>query len=381
MKLAFLYDAVYPWEKGGAQKRIWELARRLADDHDVHLYGMHFWDGPQVIEREGVTLHGVCEPRELYVDGRRSIPQAIYFAAQALPPLLREDFDIVDCQEFPYFPCFSAKLHELARGSTLVITWYEVWDDYWYEYLGRKGVFGKAIERATLRLADTIVPISEYIADDLREVGRTHGLEVVENGVDYERLQEIPAADADWDVIYVGRLSEHKNVDLLLEAIKTAADRMNTDLTCGIIGDGPERDRLETYATDLGVDDQVEFLGFVEADEDVIGNIKAASVFVLPSIREGFPNTILEANACGVPSIVVDHEENGSTAVVEDGVTGFITEVSSGAIAGRLVDCLTDDDLLADLSAGATEFGRAHDWDVIVDELEEVYSSVVQAER
>ena len=381
MKLAFLYDAVYPWEKGGAQKRIWELARRLADDHDVHLYGMHFWDGPQVIEREGVTLHGVCEPRELYVDGRRSIPQAIYFAAQALPPLLREDFDIVDCQEFPYFPCFSAKVHELARGSTLVITWYEVWDDYWYEYLGRKGVFGKAIERATLRLADTIVPISEYIADDLREVGRTHGLEVVENGVDYERLQEIPAADADWDVIYVGRLSEHKNVDLLLEAIKTAAARMGTDLTCGIIGDGPEREQLEAYATDLGVDDQVEFLGFVEADEDVIGNIKAASVFVLPSIREGFPNTILEANACGVPSIVVDHEENGSTAVVEDSVTGFITEVSSGAIAGRLVDCLTDDDLLADLSAGATEFGRAHDWDVIVDELEEVYSSVVHGER
>src|SRR6056297_1579194 len=103
MKIAFVYDAVYPWEKGGAQKRIWELACRLAADHDVHLYGMHYWDGPATIEREGVTLHGVCEPKELYVNGRRSIPQALSFAANLAPALLGEEFDIIDCQEFPYF--------------------------------------------------------------------------------------------------------------------------------------------------------------------------------------------------------------------------------------------------------------------------------------
>ncbi|WP_159900234.1 glycosyltransferase family 4 protein [Salinirussus salinus] len=380
MKVAYLYDAVHPWEKGGAQKRVWELARRLADDHDVHLYGMHYWDGPAVMTKEGVTLHGVCEPRELYVDGRRSIPQALTFAASLVPPLLREDFDIIDCQEFPYFPCFVGKGHELLRDSTLVVTWYEVWDDYWHDYLGWKGVFGQAVERATVRLADTVVPISEYIASDLRAIGRTHGLEVVENGVDFDGLQDIPAADADWDLVYVGRLSEHKNVDLLLDAAAIASGRMDRELSCCIVGDGPERDRLEAHAKDVGVADQVDFLGFVEADDDVIGNIKAGSVFVLPSTREGFPNTILEANACGVPSIVVDHEENGSTAVVEDGVTGFITSVSAEAIADRVVDLLTDDDLLADLSTGAREFGWAHDWDVIVDDLEDVYSSAVQAD-
>ncbi|WP_246988351.1 glycosyltransferase family 4 protein [Halorientalis marina] len=381
MKIVFVYDAVYPHEKGGAQKRIWELARRLADDHDVHLYGMHYWDGPETIEREGVTLHGVCEPKELYVDGRRSIPQALYFAANVAPALLKEDFDLIDCQEFPYFPCFVSKAHELLRDSTLVITWYEVWDDYWYDYLGKKGVFGKLVERATLNLADTIIPISAYIESDLRDLGRTHGLEVVENGVDYDGLQSVPEADAEWDIIYVGRLSEHKNVDLLLDAVADASSQMDEDLSCCIIGDGPERESLEAHATEAGVADQVEFLGFVEADDDVIANIKAASVFVLPSIREGFPNTILEANACGVPSIVVDHEENGSTAVVDDGVTGYITEVSADAIAHRLVDCLTDDVTLASLSAGAREFGQQHDWDVIVDELEEVYSSAVQADQ
>jgi len=375
-----VYDAVYPWEKGGAQKRIWELARRLADDHDVHLYGMQYWDGPVVMEREGVTHHGVCDPMDLYVDGRRSISQAIYFATKVTGPLLREDFDIIDCQEFPYFPCFAAKANELLRQSTLVITWYEVWDDYWYDYLGKKGVFGKLVEQTTIRLADTIVPISEYIEADLRELGRTDGLSVVENGVDFDELQSVPAADAEWDIIYVGRLSEHKNVDLLLEAVDIVSDRVVTELSCCIIGDGPEREELERYASEIGVEEQVEFLGFVEADEDVVGHLKAASVFVLPSIREGFPNTILEANACGVPSIVVDHEENGSTAIVEDGVTGYITDVSSEAIAERLVTCLTDESLLEELSSGALEFGRDHDWDSIVKDLEQVYSSAVAAD-
>ena len=373
MDLAFVYDAVFPWEKGGAQKRVWELARRLADDHDVHLYGMHYWDGPAVVEREGVTFHGVCPPYDLYVEGRRAIPPAIKFATRLAPALLGDDFDIVDCQQFPYFPVFASKAHELLGKSTLVVTWYEVWDDYWYDYLGWKGIFGNAVEQATVRLPHHVVPISEFIRDNLHEVGRTGDLTVVENGVDYGTIQEIEPREESWDVVYVGRLSEHKRVGTLLEAVQITAERTGEPVRTCIIGDGPERDRLEREAHELGVDNHVTFKGFVDADEDVIGTIKTSTVFVLPSIREGFPNTILEANACGVPSIVVDHPDNGSTAVVEDGETGFVTETSADAIADRIVAVLSDEALRERLSDGARSFGEAHDWDVIVDQLEGVY--------
>lgn len=378
MKIAFIYDAVYPWEKGGAQKRIWELARRLADDHEVHMYGMHYWEGPAVIEREGVVLHGVCKPRELYVDGRRSIPQAIYFATALLPKLFGEQFDIIDCQEFPYFPCFVGKGHEILHNSTLVITWYEVWDDYWYDYLGRIGVCGKIIERMTARLAETVIPISEYIEDDLCKIGRKSGTSVVPNGVDFDRLNKIQPVEADWDIFYFGRLSEHKNVDVLLEVVAEIDKRLDRSVSCGIIGDGPERDSLEEYAEELGVSEIVSFLGFVEADEEVIGNLKTATVFVLPSEREGFPNTILEANAVGVPSIVVDHEENGSTGVVHDGETGFITELDVDSIAEKVEQILTDKEMRTDLSSKAREFGKNHDWDVVVQRLEKTYINTVR---
>ena len=106
MKIAFIYDAVYPWIKGGAEKRIYEIGRRLADKHEVHWYGIRWWDGGETIEHDGIILHGVCEAVPLYVNGRRSIGEAIYFAGKLLPKLIKENFDVVDCQEFPYFPCF-----------------------------------------------------------------------------------------------------------------------------------------------------------------------------------------------------------------------------------------------------------------------------------
>lgn len=373
LRIGFIYDAVYPWEKGGAQKRIRELAIRLAKDHEVHLFGMKYWDGPSRMEKDGVIYHGVCEPYALYTNGRRSITQAIKFATALTRPLLREDLDLLDCQQFPYFPVFSSKIYKSLRRSKLIVTWYEVWDDYWYEYLGLKGICGQAIERTTVRLADTIVPISDYIKKDLHDIGRTYDIHVVENGVDYDTLQRIPEGQREWDVVYVGRLSEHKRVNQLLEAVEIVSKNMSDNIDVCIIGDGPEREKLERRAEELGVVQQINFQGFVEADEDVIANIKAATIFVLPSIREGFPNTILEANACGVPSIVVNHPENGSTAVVKDDETGFIVEPTPEAIADKIEDVLLDADLRERLSKNARKYGKEHDWDNIVADLEEVY--------
>ncbi|MFB6185793.1 MAG: glycosyltransferase family 4 protein [Halobacteriaceae archaeon] len=375
MRIAFIYDAVYPWEKGGAQKRIWELARRLAEDHDVHYFGMHYWDGSPTMEREGVTFHGVCEPSDLYTDGRRSITQAIRFATHLIPALRGESFDIIDCQEFPYFPIFATKLHSLIDRSTLVVTWYEVWDDYWYDYLGWKRAFGKLVENITVHLPDHVIPISTFIADDVRDIGGSKSISVVENGVDVERIQSIEGRDPT-EVVYFGRLSEHKNVDWLLEAIEKASTDLDRPIDTTIIGDGPERDRLEARADELGVSDYVSFEGFIEDDDDVIARIQASKIFVLPSIREGFPNTILEANACGVPSIVVEAPENGSTAVVEDGITGRIVDPKPAAIADAITETLSDDELRKRLSKGAREYGEAHDWGVIVEELEKVYESL-----
>ncbi len=379
MRIAYIYDVIYPYIKGGAEKRIWEISKRLVKKgHEVHLFGIKWWNGENVIMKDGVYLHGVCDPKELYVGGRRSIKEAIYFAYKVLFPLLKENFDIVDCQQSPYFPCFSAKIHSLLKRTPLVITWYEVWGDYWFGYLGKKGVFGWIVERMAVKLPSTIIPISEKIKEDLKSIGVSEKImSVVPNGVDFQKIEKVKPDSEEFDVIYVGRLISHKNVDVLLKALSKLKQEI-PDIKCGIIGDGPEKENLIKLSKNLGLDNNVTFFGFVEREEDVYSYMKSSKIFVLPSTREGFPNTILEANSCGLPAVIVKHEKNASVGVVKDGYNGFILDLSPEGVAKKVTYLLQNEEEMRRLSENARDFARGHDWSVIVKRIEEVYERVLR---
>jgi glycosyltransferase involved in cell wall biosynthesis len=376
MKIAYVYDAVYPWIKGGAEKRIYEISKRLVErGHEVHWFGIKWWDGNSTIEQNGVYLHGVCEPQELYVEGRRSIPEAIYFARKLLFPLLKEDLDIVDCYAFPYFPSFSAKLCSLLKRTPLVITWLEVWDDYWYDYLRRKGVFGKVVEKLTSKLSKAIITISEKVKNDLISIGVNQGkIRVIPDGIDFESIQKIKPSKKRYDTLYVGRLIKHKNADVLIRAIDTVKKEM-PDIKCGIIGDGPERENLTKLTKDVNLERNIDFLGFLEEDKDVISYMKSSKVFVFPSTREGAGLVTLEANACGLPVITVNHEKNAVVEVVINEENGFICELSDRDIAKRILVAL---DNRGNMRRNCIEFSRKYDWNRMADLTESTYEELLK---
>lgn len=366
MKIAYVYDAVYPWENGGVQKRVWELARRLSDDHDIHWYGLHYWDGPAIYERDGVTFHGVAEPQDLYVNGRRSISEALFFGAHLTRPLLREEFDVIDCQAFPYFSSFPSKLGAVTRDTTLFVTWHEVWTEYWREYLGRKGVFGKTIESIVARLPDEHITVSERTRRDLDSIGAPHS-HLVPNGITMDTVRAVPATTEPIDVLFVGRLINGKNVDLLVRAVATVREAV-PDVHCHVVGDGPERTALEDLIADLGLEEHVTVLGFRETHEEVLSLMKAADVFVLPSRREGFGITALEALACGTPVVTIDHPQNATAALVEDAETGYVADATSEAVADAMLAARTD--ISPEVCTAAAE---GYEWDSIARQAETVY--------
>ncbi|WP_269849775.1 glycosyltransferase family 4 protein [Methanosarcina horonobensis] len=177
MKIAFVYDAVYPWIKGGAEVRIHELGKRLSlQGHEVHLFGIKWWEGEDVFQYEGMTLHGVCKARNLYVNGRRSISEALVFAVRLFPALMRERFDIIDVSVFPYFSCFTVKAISILKKAPAVFTWHEVWGDYWYEYLGkRQGFFGIVIETAVAKISKNNIAVSDWTKRRLEAIVETGG--------------------------------------------------------------------------------------------------------------------------------------------------------------------------------------------------------------
>lgn len=106
--------------------------------------------------------------------------------------------------------------------------------------------------------------------------------------------------DKDYDVISVGRLAAVKHTEVILHAIAVMKKRRN-DIRACIVGDGPRRDELIRLSSELGLENNVEFVGF---QKDVRSYYNKAKVFVLASEREGFPNVLLEAMMCGLPSVI-----------------------------------------------------------------------------
>ena len=337
MKIAYVYDVIYPYVIGGAEKRVWEISKRLAKNgHEVHIFGMKYWAGGAVLMKEGVYLHGVGKQKELYVDGRRSIHFALYFAAKLIPSLIKGDYDIIDSQEFSYLPCFSAKICSFVKRVPLVITWYEVWDDYWYEYLGKLGIFGKVIEKMTTYLTSYMVAVSERTKRGLEQIGVKNEIKIIPNGMDLELIERIKASDKESEVLFAGRLIKEKNVDVLIRAVMLIKNEGRA-VKCIIIGDGPEKQKLEQLVCDLGLEDNIEFTGFLDDHDDVISYMKSSRVFLLPSTREGFGIVALEANACGLPVITVDHKMNATCDFIINDINGFICELSEYDVAAKIL--------------------------------------------
>jgi glycosyltransferase involved in cell wall biosynthesis len=372
-KIALVYDAIYPYIKGGAERRYYELALRLTQQgYDVHLYGMKFWEGPDVITRDGLTLHGIMKARPLYTaDGRRSISQAVLFGFASWK-MLGEKFDILDCCGFPYFSLFPARVVAWVKRKPLFVTWHEVWGKkYWKEYLGKLGAIGYLVEKTASMLPDRIISCSDLttgrLLNDLRVKAPIH---TIANGVDVQHISKLKPAAQTSDVSYAGRLVSHKNVDLLIKAISVLKQR-GIQLKCSIIGDGPESKKLQALAKKLKVSKQITFHGFIPESDDAFGIIKASKVFVLPSEREGFGFVAIEANALGVPVLTLDHTDNAATGLITPGKNGALFSKNPEALADAIGTMLLQTG--SQLSATCVKSSRVYDWTVLTKQVQAVY--------
>lgn len=372
MKIAFVYDVIYPYVKGGVEKRVHELALRLAArGHDVHIIGMKFWDGPDIIMKDGVILHGICPAQQLYKDGRRTIWEALWFGYRLIPFLYREQFDVIDCQQFPYFPCFSVRLVAILKKTPFIITWHEVWGDYWYEYLGWKGFFGKLTERMVAGLTPHNIPVSPTTAGKLRILGVREQSRIIPNGIDPAHLRSVRPAGESADIMYAGRLIKEKHVDILVRAF-ALLQKENPGLTLLVLGDGPEREAIRSLVRDLAIEDRVLMKPFVDSHDEVIGMMKSSHICVIPSTREGFGITALEALACGLPVVTADHPDNAIGELIS-GDTGFRSSLSVEDFAANIRVALLRYPAMKTACMASAE---AYDWDRIVEQAERWYLAV-----
>ena len=380
MRICLVYDALFPYVSGGAERRNYEFARRLAEHHDVHIVSWQYWPGPVTIKQDGVTLHGVGRPVPLYgTDGKRTLREAVAFALRVLPVLIRQRFDVIDCAANPFVPLLTVWLAARVTRTRLVVTWHELWGAHWLEYLPHRRVvarLARTLEKATTRVGSRLIAVSPFTAQRLVEAGVAPGrIVVLPNGVDVRRFAAGQPRRRTWDVVFVGRLIDEKRVDLLLQAV-ALVKRARPRVRCVIVGDGPERDRLQSLAAVLGVAGNVRFAGHVD-DAEATDYLRSAKVFALPSEREGFGIVAIEAQAAGCVPVVVRGLHSAAATLIDDGVDGVACAPTAGALGTALASLLTDPKRRARLQANGLVAAREFDWDRLAERAEDVYNTLL----
>lgn len=379
MKIAFIYDTAFPWVTGGAERRIYELGTRLSNrGHDVHIFSLGYWmktkeySSKKTIDYNGITYHSVGKPMDLYTkNNTRSIREALYFARCVLTNANLRDFDIVDCQGFPYFSCYTSKI---KTRKNFVITLHEVWNDYWYEYLGKLGIFGKIIEKGIFRLTKNVICVSQLTFEKMLENRCPDNSTVIANGVNINKITYVDLDNQYNDVIFAGRLIPEKHVDLIINAI-SKVKKVHPHVKCKIIGNGPSENYLKQLTSSLDLEKNIIFENFYNDQEKLYSVIKSSSALILPSKREGFGIIVIEANACGVPVITLNNPMNAAKDLINS-ENGWLIEDDSTELA-NIINEIIEKGISTNQRNFCREHAKNYDWNHITSITEKYYLDII----
>lgn len=341
MRICVVYDCLYPYTVGGAERWYRDLAQALArEGNDVTFLTRQQWDDGADVDFEGVRVVEAIGRHELYgSNGRRRSREAVLFGLGVLRHLLRHGrrYDVVHTASFPYFSLLAAGIVRPLGGYRLFVDWHELWSrEYWRDYAGAVGGrLGWWVQRLCLRPRQRAFCFSRLVERRLLD-GGVHG-DVVRLTGQYAGGAPAPGPAADDPtVFYAGRQLPEKRVLSLVPALALARDSVPA-LRAQLFGDGPDHAALVAAVGEQGLADVVEVPGFV-SDDRIAEALPQALCLVLPSRREGYGRVVVEAAAAGIPSVVVSGDENAAMELVEEGVNGFVAaseapEDLAGAIA------------------------------------------------
>ena len=171
-------------------------------------------------------------------------------------------------------------------------------------------------------------------------------------------------------LISMGDLIPRKNYSV---AIKAVAEAKNDKLHYLICGRGPQLDNLKALANELGVENQIHFLGF---RTDIKELAKTSDIFLFTTKQEGMPRSMMEAMACGLPCIA--SKIRGNVDIIEDGVNGYLCDTMDYVSFAEKINVLSsDEDLRKEISKANIEKIKEYDVSVVEEEIGNIYRDIL----
>lgn len=386
LRIALVYDCIFPASIGGIEHRNDELAKALsARGHHVTLAG---WNpsGPETRHDGRVEVLPIGRPTRIYGRHDRRRPIAALRLAWHCLGLEVRRFDIIETANIPFLHLFPLAIKCAVARRPLIISWHEYWGPYWKEYLGGSLLWrlfalveSTCAQLGTLTTANSMLTLERLAAHRKKNSPR-----LLPGGIDLDKLDSLLASieperrNAGPPLVYAGRLLPEKRLPLLLHAVALVASQLQPQRPLlRIIGGGPDSERLVTLIAELAIAKYVELVGRLDRHDQVIEAVAEARIAVQPSRREGFGLFPLEAMAMSMPVVYCASTESAVGRLVRNGKEGIEVEPHPEDLAAAIERLLVSREECERLGQGARTRAVKYSWTEISKQAEGLFREAV----
>ncbi len=391
MKILFATDTYFP-ASNGTTTLIYHLSEKLiGQGHEVHILAPGFsLGGESYVQDNGAIVHGVPTV---------SVPLYPDFRLPVLPVLkrvVRKHFGDIepDVVHIHHHFIIGKAVFEVAKELDLPIMGtnhfmpenllhYFPIPGFLYDRV-RKYAWGKMF--AVYEQLDLVTTPTQIAVDVLKKVGFRKEVIPLSNGINLERFNgKIDGGKMRKKyklahkkvLIFVGRLDEEKRIDLLFDALRAIAKKV--DIALLVVGKGKLRKKLDGLVRELGLADKVTFSGYV-ADRDLPAVYKAADAFVMPGDAELQSIATLEAMASGLP--IVAANAVALPMLVKNGKNGYLFKSGDAVdLASKIIKIFSNDKLRAGMARESLVMAKSHDLRKVSLQYESFYRKLIAGHR
>jgi glycosyltransferase involved in cell wall biosynthesis len=373
VKILLISDVYFPRVNGvstSIRTFVGELQRM---GHEVHLIAPDYG-----IATEDEAWIKRIPARSIYFDPEDKLMK--YGAAMNnLMQLHSEHYDLIHIHT-PFVAHYLGLRLSHLLDVPCVETYHTFFEDYLHHYLPWMPkciarLFARMVSRRQCNAVDAIVAPSQPMLDVLRKYGvKTHA-EVIPTGLQAHSFKRSDGGGfrvkygiaLDRPVmLYVGRVAFEKNIDFLLR-MAYELRKSQPDILLIVAGEGPAEASLHALSEDLGLQDNIQFIGYLDRHKELNACYKSADIFVFASKSETQGLVLLEAMAQGVPVVAI--AELGTKSILVEGQGAMIAPDDESIFADKVMSLLNDRSRLATLGKSAKDYAQ------------ECWTSAAQAER
>ncbi len=376
MKIAMMTNSYKPFVAGVpvSVERLTERLRRIGHEVVVFAPSYDAQEEEKDVVRYGSLLRNVA--------GGFSVPNS-------LDPIIEErfreeDFDVIHVHH-PMMMGEAARYLSKRYEVPLVFTYHTRYEQYLH-YVGLSGLsrLMPSYIRHCTSPCDLVIAPTPLMKEYLEEISVKPPVSVLPTGLpmdsfspDEEKAAQIRRTylqERKHLFVSVSRLAKEKKVEFLIRSVKLIKERRGSDFKLLLVGDGPERKHLQRLAEELGVQEEITFVGAVP-NEEIRNYCHAADLFLFASRSETQGIVLIESMAAGTPVLAV--RATGIEDVVVNGKNGYMTSVSEIEFTEKLMDILEKKELQI-LREGAKVTAQNYHSDLIAAKAEKIYMEAIR---